>query len=154
MFNRFLGETRMSIKKSTLWLAVVAAVSPTLSSAHHAFAAEFDADRPVEVQGVVKRVRFVNPHSWIYIDVTGPDGKVTTWGFEFGSPNSLANAGLSKEDIKPGTKVKINGFRGKSAQPVGYSSVLTLEDGRSVKTGGAGDAPSPAPGARPAGGNP
>lgn len=143
----------MSLRNKTLWLAIAAILSPSITSAHHAFAAEFDADKPIELTGVVQRVRFVNPHSWIYIDVTGADGKVTTWGLEFGSPNSLANAGLTKEDVKPGTKVKINGFRGKSAQPVGYSSVLTLADGRSVKTGGAGDAPAAAPAARPDGGN-
>lgn len=117
-------------------------VTPAVSIAHHAFAAEYDANRPLVLEGVVQRVRWVNPHSWLYLDVTGADGTVTTWGLEFGSPNSLASAGLSKDDVKPGSRVKVTGFRGKSAAPVGYCSVLSLPDGRSVKTGGAGDAPS------------
>lgn len=128
-----------------LALAAMAAAlihAPEIAHAHHAFAAEYDADKPLELNGVVQRVRFVNPHSWLYLDVTGADGTVTTWGLEFGSPNSLANAGLSRDDVKPGTKVRINGFRGKSTAPVGYASTLTLPDGRSVRTGGAGDAPA------------
>lgn len=126
----------------SLVLVAGAFALPTVSVAHHAFAAEFDSDKPLELEGVIQRIRWVNPHSWLYLDVTGPDGKVTTWGLEFGTPNALANAGLSKEDVKVGTKVKIKGFRAKSAGNIGYSSVLTLPDGRSVKTGGAGDAPA------------
>ncbi len=120
--------------------------------AHHAFAAEFDSDKPVQVEGVVTRVRWVNPHSWLYLDVTGPDGKVTNWGFEFGTPNALARAGLSKEDVQAGVKVTISGFLAKNGGPYGYSVILTLPDGRSVRTGGAGDAPTAASPARDQGG--
>jgi hypothetical protein len=129
-----------------LGLAIGSAVlvTPTASLAHHAFAAEYDGDKPIALEGVVERVRFVNPHSWLYLNVKGSDGAVTKWALEFGSPNSLANAGLSKDDVKPGSKVKIKGFRAKSVMPIGYCSTLTLADGRSVKTGGAGDAPGTA----------
>lgn len=143
-------STLMTIRRqpSRVALLFVAAilVAPTMSMAHHAFAAEYDGDKPLEVTGVVNRIRFTNPHSWLYLDVTGADGAVTTWGFEFGSPNALAGAGLSRDDIKPGTKVRINGFRAKAAGPIGYAAKLTLPDGRSVKTGGAGDAPGTAAG--------
>lgn len=142
----------MSARTKGLWLAALAATLPSMSSAHHAFAAEYDADKPINLEGVVQRVRFVNPHSWLYLDVTGSDGTVTTWGLEFGSPNALANAGLSKEDVKPGVKLKVEGFRGKSANPVGYASTVTFPNGRSVKTGGAGDAPAAAAAAGTAGG--
>jgi hypothetical protein len=137
-----MEETSMSIRTKVLLLAAAVAAIPAVSSAHHAFAAEYDADKPIKLEGTVQKVRFVNPHSWLYLDVANADGSVTTWGLEFGSPNALANAGLSKEDVKPGTKLKIDGYRGKTANPVGYASTVTFPDGRTVKTGGAGDAPT------------
>ena len=123
--------------------------------AHHAFAAEYDGDRSLQLEGTVQKVRWVNPHSWLFLDVAGPGGEVTTWQLEFGTPNALANAGLGRDDLKPGQRVSIKGFRSKTPGPYGYSSVLTLADGRSVKTGGAGDAPGATNGnGRPAGGTP
>lgn len=109
--------------------------------AHHAFAAEFDAKQPIELQGVVTKAKWVNPHSWLYFDVKGPDGKVTNWGVEFGAPNALANRGLSKKDIKPGDVVKVKGYRSKNGENYGYSVFVTLPDGRTFQTGGAQDAP-------------
>lgn len=123
-------------------------VIPVVSVAHHSFSAEYDGNKPLALEGTVEKIRFVNPHSWLYLNVTGADGKVTTWELEFGTPNALANAGLSKQDIKPGARVKVTGFRSKNGGPSGYSSVLTLPDGRTVKTGGAGDAPGTAGAAR------
>ncbi len=114
------------------------------ASAHHAFAAEFDAERPLDVKGVVTKSKWVNPHSWLYFDVKNTDGSVTNWGVEFGTPNQLANIGLTKEDVKPGTEVRIKGYRSKNGGPYGYSVIVTLPDGRAFKTGGAQDAPAPA----------
>lgn len=111
------------------------------AQAHHAFAAEFDAKQPLDLQGVITKAKWVNPHSWLYFDVTGPDGKVTNWGVEFGAPNSLANKGLSKSDLKVGQAVHIKGFRSKNGEPFGYSVYVTLADGRVIQTGGAQDAP-------------
>lgn len=144
--TKSLNIRRLRGSAALLCLAIggTALIAPTVSLAHHAFAAEYDGDRPIALEGVVERVRFVNPHSWLYLNVTGADGAVTKWALEFGSPNSLTNAGLSKDDVKPGSKVKIKGFRAKSVLPIGYCSTLTLPDGRSVKTGGAGDAPGTA----------
>lgn len=114
--------------------------------AHHAFAAEFDAKQPIELQGTITKAKWVNPHSWLYLDVTGPDGKVTNWGFEFGAPNSLANKGLAKSDLKVGQPVHIKGYRSKNGEAFGYSVYVTLADGRTIQTGGAQDAPgSPTP---------
>jgi hypothetical protein len=114
----------------------------TQVSAHHAFAAEFDADKPLDVKGTVTKIKWVNPHSWLYFDVTEPDGKVTNWGVEFGAPNQLAKIGLKKPDVAPGTVVRIRGYLAKNGGPYGYSVIVTLPDGRSFQTGGAQDAPA------------
>jgi len=132
------------IGSKSVWL--VAAIATTLglsasAPAHHAFAAEFDADKPFSVQGEVTKIKWVNPHSWLYFDVKDTAGAVTNWGVEFGTPNQLANKGLAKADLAVGSVVKIKGFRSKNGGPSGYSVTLTLADGRSFQTGGAQDVP-------------
>lgn len=112
--------------------------------AHHAFAAEFDADKPIDLQGVVTKIKWVNPHSWLYFDVTDATGKVTNWGVEFGAPNQLGRIGLTKADVAPGTQVHIKGYLAKNGGPFGYSVTVTLPDGRKFQTGGAQDAPAAA----------
>jgi hypothetical protein len=125
--------------------ALIAAAlgAATSSQAHHAFSAEFDSRKAIAVQGVVTKVRFVNPHSWVYLDVKDSKGAVTNWGFEFGTPNTLRNNGLGREDIKPGTGLAIQGYLAKNGGPFGYSALVTLPDGRKVKTGSAPDGPGP-----------
>jgi hypothetical protein len=115
---------------------------PVPAPAHHAFAAEYDADQPLDLSGTVTKARWTNPHSWLYFDVKGADGSVTNWGVEFGAPNNLEGNGLKKADLQAGTKVHILGYRSKNGGPFGYSVTLTLEDGRTFKTGGAQDAPA------------
>ncbi len=122
-------------------VSLVAAVAP--ANAHHAFSAEFDAAQPVEVKGVVTKFEAVNPHSWLYLDVKGPDGKVTNWGFEFGAPYSLKEKGITKSTLTAGTEVTIKGYRAKSGKDFAYAVSTTLADGRTVSTGGAADAPKP-----------
>ncbi len=132
------------LRKPTLALAIAALGAlaiPVASVAHHAFAAEFDASKPIVVQGTVTKARFVNPHSWIYLDVKAKNGAVTNWGFEFGTPSGLRNAGLSKTDVAPGTVIRIDGFRAKNGGAFGYSNFITLPGGRKVQTGSAPDAP-------------
>lgn len=138
----------MTIKRTILGLSAAAlAVGglglavPTI--AHHAFASEFDSSRPIVLSGTITRARFVNPHSWVYLDVRGPDGTVTNWGFEFGTPSSLRSSGLTRETIQAGTRVRIAGFRAKNGGPFGYSTTLVLENGRRFSTGSAPDAPAP-----------
>ena len=118
--------------------------------AHHAFSAEFDADKPIDVKGVVTKVRLVNPHSWLYLDVKNADGSVTNWGVELAAPNALYSKGLAKTDLKFGTEVRIKGYRAKNGGPFGYAVTTTLTDGRSFQTGGAQDNPT---GARTPAGN-
>ncbi|MFZ6724171.1 DUF6152 family protein [Undibacterium sp. MH2W] len=123
----------------TLPVFLLASIS---AYAHHAFSAEFDGEKPVEVTGVVTKLELINPHSWLYLDVKDAEGKVTHWGFEFGAPFSLKEKGVTKATLAPGTKVTINGFRAKSGKDFGYAVSTTLPDGRVVKTGGAQDAPT------------
>src|SRR5450830_1263776 len=111
--------------------------------AHHAFSAEFDAAQPVVVKGVITKLELVNPHSWLYLDVTGPDGVVTNWGFEFGAPFSLKEKGVNKSTFAAGTEVTVQGYKSKSGKPFGYAVTTSLADGRSFETGGAQDAPPP-----------
>ena len=115
--------------------------------AHHAFSAVFDGDKPVEVKGVVTKLELTNPHSWLYLDVKGADGKVVNWGFEFGAPFSLKEKGVTKATFAAGTEVTVQGFRAKSGKEFGYAVTTTLLDGRSFKTGGAQDAPTAEPAA-------
>jgi len=133
------------VKPLAALVAAAALASAAPAIAHHAFAAEFDANQPVELRGIVTKARWVNPHSWLYIDVKDASGEVTNWGFEFGSPNTLQNRGLQKADLKVGTEVFIKGYRSKNGGPFGYSVFITLPDGRSIQTGGAQDAPKDEP---------
>lgn len=114
----------------------------TAAWAHHAFAAEFDADKPIDVKGVVTRARLVNPHSWLYLDVKNANGSVTNWAVELGTPNALAAKGLTKEDLKSGTEVRVKGYGAKNGGPFGYAVTTTLPDGRTFQTGGAQDSPT------------
>ena len=102
--------------------------------AHHAFGAEFDADKPITLKGKVTKIRWVNPHSWIYIDVAGEDSVVTNWAIEFGGPYSLLQQGLRRTDFPLGTEVQVDGFLAKSGDPVVNSSNVTLPDGRDFYT--------------------
>lgn len=110
--------------------------------AHHAFSAEFDANQPIELTGVVTKLELVNPHSWLYFDVKQTDGTVSNWGFEFGAPFSLKQKGLTKASLPIGTQVTLKGYRAKNGLNFGYAVTATLEDGRVFTTGGAPDAPA------------
>jgi len=111
-------------------------------NAHHAFSAEFDANQPIELKGVVTKLELVNPHSWLYFDVKDADGKNANWGFEFGAPFSLKQKGLTKAALPIGTEVTIKGYRAKNGLNFGYAVTAVLADGRTFTTGGAPDAPA------------
>jgi len=108
------------------------------ASAHHAFAAEFDSERPVKVRGTITKIEWVNPHAWLYVDVKSPDGKVVNWHFELGPPNALFRLGWKKDAIPVGTEVEITGFRAKSMEAVANGRSIILPDGRELFSGGSG----------------
>jgi hypothetical protein len=127
--------------RMTCLMALVAgtlAMSGMPAAAHHAFAAEFDVDKPVKVHGVVTKVEWVNPHAWIYVDVKGADGKVVNWHFELGPPNALFRLGWRKDAIPAGTEVDIAGFRAKSMENTANGRSIILPDGRELFSGGSG----------------
>lgn len=100
--------------------------------AHHAFAAEFDASKPLKLQGTVTKWELVNPHSWIHLDVKGPDGKPVEWMVEGGSPNSLFRLGFTKDSLPPGTQIVVEGYAAKDGSTRAVGASLTFTDGKKL----------------------
>jgi len=106
--------------------------------AHHAFSAEFDVKKPIHFTGVITKVELVNPHAWLHVDVKGPDGKVTSWMIEAGTPNALLRRGFTKNTIPLGTEVVVDGFQAKDGSSKGSGRDITLPDGRKLLIGSEG----------------
>jgi hypothetical protein len=106
--------------------------------AHHAFAAEFDSKKPVHLTGIVSKVELINPHAWIHIEVTGPDGKVTSWMVEAGSPNVLLRRGFTKASVASGTQVVVEGYQAKDGSNRANGRDITLPDGKKLFLGSSG----------------
>ena len=104
-------------------------------SAHHAFASEFDAKKPVKFQGTVTKMMWVNPHAWIYVDVKKTDGTVEEWMVEAGTPNTLLRRGFTKQSLLPGTQVMVDGYQSKDGSRRANGRDLTLPDGRTLFLG-------------------
>jgi Family of unknown function (DUF6152) len=124
------------MRRCVLIAAFALLAAARFSSAHHAFAAEFDVNKPVKVNGIVTKMEFTNPHAWIYVDVKDPDGTTTNWRFELGAPNALIRLGWKTDTVKPGTEVEITGFRAKAGGPVANGRSIKLADGRELFSGG------------------
>ena len=100
--------------------------------AHHAFGAEFDANKPIVLTGTLTKVEWVNPHSWLHIDVKGPDGKVTDWMVEGGSPNTLLRHGFTRNTLEVGTVLVVNGYAAKDGSNRANGKDITFPDGRKL----------------------
>jgi hypothetical protein len=106
--------------------------------AHHSFAAEFDAQKPVTLKGTVVKWEMINPHGWITMDVAGPDGRTTEWMIETSNPNGLMRLGWSKRSLKPGAEITVEAYRAKDGSNTANAARITLPDGRKVFAGSAG----------------
>jgi hypothetical protein len=107
-------------------------------SAHHAFSAEFDAKKPVKLRGVVTKMEWINPHSWIHVDVKEPNGKVVSWMVEGGAPNALLRRGFTKSSLPVGTEVYIEGYQAKDGSMRANGRDITLPDGKKLFVGSSG----------------
>jgi hypothetical protein len=132
----------MRARKAVVFAVLIMVAAPVW--AHHAFYAEFDETKPITLRGTVTKWEMVNPHSWIHLDVKGPDGKVVNWMIEGGSPNALLRLGFTKDSLPPGTEIVVDGYQAKGGAIRAVGKDLTFTDGRRLFMGGS--APGAAPG--------
>jgi hypothetical protein len=126
------GITR-GLLTGALLLAIGGAVS-----AHHSFAAEFDANQPIQLRGTVVRVEWINPHTWIHMDVKKPDGAVERWMIEGGTPNTLLRRGIKKDSLPQGTEIMVDGYKAKNGSNRANGRDVTFPDGRKLFLGSSG----------------
>ena len=125
---------------------LLAATMPVV--AHHAFAAEFDSQQPITLRGKVTRVEWINPHTWIHIDVKETGGKMVEWMIEGGTPNTLLRRGITRDSLKVGTIVKVDGYQAKDGSKRANGRDLTLQNGQKLFMGSSGTG-APVDGADP-----
>ena len=113
-----------------------AAASPVF--AHHSFAGEFDVEKPIKLQGTITKVEWINPHAWIHIDVKKPDGTVESWAIEGGTPNTLYRRGITRDSVKAGMVINVDGYLARDGSRKANGRDLTLPDGRKLFLSGAG----------------
>lgn len=118
---------------------VLLAAATAPAYAHHSFSAVFDATKPVAVMGTIVRVEWMNPHIWFYVEVTEPDGGVTEWGFSAAPPGVLMRRGITKDVLRIGSVVNVEGFRARDGSNNASGGSVTLPDGRNVFTASSED---------------
>jgi hypothetical protein len=128
------------VKKVLIVASAAAALlaGASVASAHHSFAAEFDANAPVMLHGTITKMEWINPHSWIHIDVKNADGTVTEWMVEGGTPNTLFRRGFTREAVKAGMEITVEGYRAKNGANRANGRDLILKDGRRLFMGSSG----------------
>lgn len=128
------------MKKTTIvlgcCLALTVAGAPL--SAHHAFSAEFDASRPIHLEGTVTKMEWINPHAWVHLSVKDEDGNEIVWMIEGGTPNTLMRRGFTKDSLAPGTRIIVDGYQAKDGSYKGNGRDLTFPDGRKLFLGSSG----------------
>jgi hypothetical protein len=134
VLNQLIRSTRTLV----LGFAALLGLSGVPLSAHHAFSAEFDAQKPVTLRGTLTKMEWVNPHGWIYLDVKGTDGKIVNWAIETGSTNSLIRRGLRRTDFPYGVEVIVEGYRARNGTPPANGAKGNFADGRKVEVGAPG----------------
>ena len=138
-----MKQTKVSrFGKIAVGIGVVAAAAGSIAtlnvSAHHAFGAEFDPNRPLILRGPVTKVEWVNPHAWIHLEHTNEDGEKESWMVEGGTPNTLLRRGLNKRSLTPGTYIIVDGYQSKDRSNRANGRDVTLADGRKVFMGSSG----------------
>ena len=128
------------MRRSHLVIGICAALltGAAAVSAHHSFAAEFDANAPVQLRGTVVKVEWINPHTWIHIDVKEKDGKTVRWMIEGGTPNTLLRSGLTRKSLPEGTEILVDGYKAKNGTNRANGRDLTFTDGRRLFMGSSG----------------
>jgi len=129
-------RTRLSLVH--VGVGVILAVSAARVTAHHAFSAEFDANKPVKFHATVTKMLWVNPHAWIYVDAKMPDGTVEEWMIEAGTPNTLLRRGFTKESLQPGTEIVVDGYQSKDGSRRANGRDVTLPNGQTLFLGSSG----------------
>jgi hypothetical protein len=127
----------------SIWLGLFVAATGT-ALAHHSFSAEFDANKTIKLTGTLVKVEWMNPHIWVYLDVTNDQGKLERWQCEGGAPNSLTRNGLSKDNLKEGDKISIDGSLSKDGTKTCNARSVKLPDGRNAFAGSSGGDAAPA----------
>ncbi|HWE53361.1 MAG TPA: DUF6152 family protein [Bryobacteraceae bacterium] len=128
----------MKAKTAVLIAGAGMVLSAIPAWAHHAFAAEFDAKKPVHLEGTVTKVELINPHAWIHVDAKNADGTVTSWMVEAGSPNVLLRRGFTKQSVAPGTAVVVEGYQSKDGSNRANGRDITLPNGQKLFLGSQG----------------
>jgi hypothetical protein len=129
-------KTKLLLTGAAVLLLSIAVTVPVW--AHHAFAAEFDATKPVSLRGNVMKVELINPHAWFHIDVKGDDGRVTRWMIEGAAPNALLRRGFTQDSLPIGTEIVVQGYRAKDGANRANGSNITYTDGRKLFIGSTG----------------